>query len=85
MEWLIVGPLNGQIGAASKIAFEKGGQVSLAESVQPVQPKHNIKIDNKTVIRFFTFLPLFKAVYARQQIFFIILGRVVEHFFKEGL
>ena len=34
MELLIVGPLNGQIGAASKIAFEKGGQVSLAESVE---------------------------------------------------
>ena len=34
MELLIVGALNGQIGAASKIAISKGGQVSLAGSVE---------------------------------------------------
>ncbi len=34
MEILIVGTLNGQIGAASKIAVSKGGQVSLADSVE---------------------------------------------------
>lgn len=34
MELLIVGTLNGQIGAASKIAISKGGQVSLAGSVE---------------------------------------------------
>ncbi len=34
MELLIVGTLNGQIGAASKIAISKGGQVSLANSVE---------------------------------------------------
>ena len=34
MELLIVGSLNGQIGAASKIAISKGGQVSLADSVE---------------------------------------------------
>ena len=34
MEILIVGTLNGQIGAASKIAISKGGQVSLADSVE---------------------------------------------------
>lgn len=33
MELLIVGTLNGQIGAASKIAIAKGGQVSLADNV----------------------------------------------------
>lgn len=33
MEILIVGPLNGQIGAASKIAMDQGGQVLLADSV----------------------------------------------------
>lgn len=33
MELLIVGTLNGQIGAASKIAISKGGQVTLADSV----------------------------------------------------
>ena len=33
MELLIVGSLNGQIGAASKIAMSKGGMVSLADSV----------------------------------------------------
>ncbi len=32
MEILIVGTLNGQIGAASKIAIAQGGQVSLADS-----------------------------------------------------
>ena len=34
MELLIVGTLNGQIGAASKIAMSKGGQVSLADNVE---------------------------------------------------
>ena len=34
MELLIVGTLNGQIGAASKIAISKGGQVSLANNVE---------------------------------------------------
>ncbi|MBE6453761.1 MAG: sigma-54-dependent Fis family transcriptional regulator [Alphaproteobacteria bacterium] len=34
MELLIVGTLNGQIGAASKIAISKGGQVSLADSIE---------------------------------------------------
>lgn len=34
MELLIIGTLNGQIGAASKIAISKGGQVSLAGSVE---------------------------------------------------
>ena len=34
MELLIVGTLNGQIGAACKIAISKGGQVSLADSVE---------------------------------------------------
>lgn len=34
MELLIVGTLNGQIGAASKIAIAKGGQVTLADSVE---------------------------------------------------
>lgn len=34
MELLIIGTLNGQIGAASKIAISKGGQVSLASSVE---------------------------------------------------
>ena len=34
MELLIVGTLNGQIGAASKIAISKGGQVSLADNVE---------------------------------------------------
>lgn len=33
MELLIVGTLNGQIGAASKIAIAKGGAVSLADTV----------------------------------------------------
>lgn len=33
MELLIVGSLNGQIGAASKIAMSKGGMVTLADSV----------------------------------------------------
>ena len=33
MELLIVGTLNGQIGAASKIAMDKGGMVTLADSV----------------------------------------------------
>ena len=33
MELLIVGTLNGQIGAASKIAISKGGQVSLANGI----------------------------------------------------
>ena len=33
MELLIVGTLNGQIGAASKIAISKGGQVSLADNI----------------------------------------------------
>lgn len=33
MELLIVGTLNGQIGAASKIAISKGGQVSLADGI----------------------------------------------------
>ena len=33
MELLIVGTLNGQIGAASKIAIAKGGQVSLADGI----------------------------------------------------
>ena len=35
MELLIVGTLEGQIGAASKIAFEQGGHVSLAEDIAP--------------------------------------------------
>lgn len=34
MELLIVGTLDGQIGAASKIAIEQGGQVSLAPTVE---------------------------------------------------
>ena len=34
MELLIIGTLNGQIGAASKIAISKGGQVSLASSIE---------------------------------------------------
>ena len=34
MEILIVGTLEGQIGAASKIAIEQGGQVSLADTVE---------------------------------------------------
>lgn len=34
MEILIVGPLNGQIGAASKIAIAQGGQVSLADTAE---------------------------------------------------
>jgi len=34
MELLIVGTLNGQIGAASKIAVQQGGQVTLADSVE---------------------------------------------------
>lgn len=34
MELLIVGTLNGQIGAASKIAVEQGGHVSLADTVE---------------------------------------------------
>lgn len=34
MELLIVGTLDGQIGAASKIAIEQGGQVSLAATVE---------------------------------------------------
>lgn len=34
MELLIIGALNGQIGAASKIAVEQGGHVSLADSVE---------------------------------------------------
>ena len=34
MELLIIGTLNGQIGAACKIAISKGGQVSLAGSVE---------------------------------------------------
>ena len=34
MELLIVGTLNGQIGAASKIAISKGGQVSLADNIE---------------------------------------------------
>ena len=33
MELLIVGTLNGQIGAASKIAMSKGGQVTLADNI----------------------------------------------------
>ena len=35
MQLLIVGTLEGQIGAASKIALEQGGQVSLAEDIGP--------------------------------------------------
>ncbi|MBE6445527.1 MAG: sigma-54-dependent Fis family transcriptional regulator [Alphaproteobacteria bacterium] len=34
MEILIVGTLNGQIGAASKIAMDQGGQVLLADSIE---------------------------------------------------
>lgn len=34
MELLIVGTLDGQIGAASKIAVQQGGQVSLADTVE---------------------------------------------------
>ena len=34
MELLIVGTLNGQIGAASKIAVEQGGHVTLADTVE---------------------------------------------------
>ena len=34
MEILIVGTLNGQIGAASKIAIAQGGQVSLADTIE---------------------------------------------------
>ena len=34
MELLIVGTLNGQIGAASKIAVEHGGHVSLADTIE---------------------------------------------------
>ena len=34
MELLIVGTLDGQIGAASKIAIAQGGQVSVADSVE---------------------------------------------------
>ena len=34
MELLIIGTLNGQIGAASKIAVEQGGHVSLADSIE---------------------------------------------------
>ena len=34
MELLIVGTLEGQIGAASKIAIAQGGHVSLADSVE---------------------------------------------------
>ncbi len=34
MELLIVGTLNGQIGAASKIAVQQGGQVTLADTVE---------------------------------------------------
>ena len=33
MELLIVGTLDGQIGAASKIAISQGGQVSLAQDI----------------------------------------------------
>ena len=33
MELLIVGTLEGQIGAASKIAISQGGQVSLAQDI----------------------------------------------------
>ena len=35
MELLIVGTLEGQIGAASKIAFAQGGHVSLADDIEP--------------------------------------------------
>ncbi len=35
MELLIVGTLNGQIGAASKIALAQGGHVSLADDIGP--------------------------------------------------
>ena len=34
MELLIVGTLDGQIGAASKIAISQGGQVSLAQDIE---------------------------------------------------
>ena len=34
MELLIVGTLNGQIGAASKIAVQQGGQVTLADTIE---------------------------------------------------
>ena len=34
MELLIVGTLDGQIGAASKIAVQQGGQVTLADTVE---------------------------------------------------
>ncbi|MDO5386412.1 MAG: sigma-54 dependent transcriptional regulator [Pseudomonadota bacterium] len=35
MELLIVGTLEGQIGAASKIAFAQGGHVSIADDIEP--------------------------------------------------
>ncbi len=35
MELLIVGTLEGQIGAASKIAFAQGGYVSVADDIEP--------------------------------------------------
>ena len=34
MELLIVGTLDGQIGAASKIAIAQGGHVSLADKIE---------------------------------------------------
>ena len=33
MRLLLIGSMNGQIGAASKIALQKGGSVTLAETV----------------------------------------------------
>ena len=35
MQLLIVGTLEGQIGAASKIAMAQGGQVSIADDIEP--------------------------------------------------
>ena len=35
MELLIIGTLEGQIGAASKIALSQGGHVSLADDIEP--------------------------------------------------
>ncbi len=35
MQLLIIGTLEGQIGAASKIALEQGGQVSIADDIAP--------------------------------------------------
>ena len=54
--------------------------VSDAEAVSPdghSQPEKAaliIKLKNKAIILFFTFLPLFEAVDSGQQIFFGILG-----------